>query len=108
MNCFRFLDFSSLEQVERLTFREYRLLMKANALKRVDREREIYLQAWVNQQAKATKNKGKSPYFRSFKDFFDYEKRLKEVSGEKKKPANRYEHYRAFVKRQRDEKVQDQ
>ncbi|WZY01592.1 hypothetical protein NSQ26_06020 [Bacillus sp. FSL W7-1360] len=41
----------------------------------------MHLQAWLNVQANSTKESGKKvvPVFKKFKDFFDYEKRLKEV-----------------------------
>lgn len=52
--------------------------MHAYKLSRVDREKDMYLQAWINNQVKATNKDGKSVY-KSFKDFYDYDKALKEI-----------------------------
>lgn len=65
-------------EIEVMTLQEYYFRMKAFELKNIDKQYWAYLQAWINQQATATKRQGKKevPYFRSFKDFFDYEKEL--------------------------------
>ncbi|AXF57795.1 hypothetical protein DT065_00420 [Salicibibacter kimchii] len=47
----------------------------------------MHLQAWTNQQIKATKetgqgkNKKSVPVYKNFKDFFNYEKRMKQIDG---------------------------
>lgn len=58
--------------------------MKAFRLKLVDEEYKIYLQAWVNREAKAEKKKGKGSEFvyKKFESFFDYEMRVKRALGE--------------------------
>lgn len=55
--------------------------MKAYALKQVDKDRDIHLQAFVNQVAKSTKQVGKKevPVYQQFDKFFDYEKRINEI-----------------------------
>lgn len=59
--------------------------MKAFNLARIDKEYDIAMQAWMNHQATATKSTGSGKnaktvsVYDSFKDFFDYEKKLKEV-----------------------------
>lgn len=55
--------------------------MKAYALRRLDEEHSIHRQAWINQQAKATKQQGKKtlPYYKNFKQFFDYEQLEKDI-----------------------------
>lgn len=58
--------------------------MKAYAYQRLDREYEMHKQAWINQQVKATNKKGESKY-KNMKDFFDYEKYLSELDGNKKR-----------------------
>lgn len=77
----------SYEEVGRLYLREYQLLMKAYALKRLDEEHAIHRQAWINQQAKATKQQGKKtvPYYRNFKQFFDYDKLEQDIIQPNKK-----------------------
>lgn len=74
-----------------LTLPEYALLMKAHRLKRIDKEHDMHLQAWVNQSAKAMKEVGKKqvPVYKSFKEFFDYEKRLAEIEKPKKAKLTR-------------------
>lgn len=76
-----------MRDVEVLTLREYTLRMKAYQLQRVDREYEMHLQAWLNHAVTATKEQGKKqvPYYKKFKEFYDYEKRLKEVSSKKRR-----------------------
>ena len=70
---------------------EYRLRMKAYQLSRVDREYELHLQAWLNQQAQATKRKGKKTVsaFGTFNDFFNYEERVNEIVKPKPKEVKR-------------------
>ena len=65
--------------------------MKAYQLSRVDREYELYLQAWLNQQAQATKSKGKKTVsvFNTFNDFFNYEERVNEIVKPKPKEMKR-------------------
>lgn len=67
-----------------MTLYEYDLRMKAHRLKEVDREREIYLQAWADCLAGQTKMQGKDkivPVFRTFEQFYDYDRRIAEVMG---------------------------
>lgn len=65
--------------------------MKAYQLSRVDKEYELHLQAWLNQQAQATKSKGKKtvPVFRTFNDFFNYEERVNEIVKPKPREVKR-------------------
>lgn len=68
--------------------------MKAFNLSRIDKEYDIALQAWMNSQATATKTTGSGKnqktesVYEDFKDFFDYEKKLKEIKGLKTKGLN--------------------
>lgn len=61
--------------------------MKAFRLKRVDRDRDIAFQAWMNYQVQQKKTSGskKNPkeehVFKKFDDFFDYEKQIAEIEG---------------------------
>ncbi|MFC7364541.1 MULTISPECIES: hypothetical protein [Bhargavaea] len=79
-----------MREVEEMTLREYLLRMHAYRLKRIDENRNIHLQAWLNFLATSTKEKGSKqvPVYPKFEDFFDYEKELKEVEGVKKNPRN--------------------
>lgn len=55
--------------------------MKAYNLSRVDIERDMHLQAWLNHQVQATKEQGKKqiPVYKKFDEFFNYEQRIKEI-----------------------------
>ena len=75
---------SRLEDIERMTFWEYGLRMKAYRQKIADKEFRIHLQAWVNRAANAKRKKGKDKLeyvFKKFDKFFDYKKRMKEIEG---------------------------
>lgn len=90
MNCFRFLDFKSFAEVDRLTIPEYLLLMEAVRLKQVDMDYRNHLQAWLTFAAKATKKKGKNksaPVYDKFSKFYDYEKKMAEAKNEDKKKS---------------------
>ena len=70
---------------------EYLLLMKAYNLKRVDKEYDYHLQAWLSQQVQATEQRSKKsvPVYKNFKDFFDYEERVNEILKPEPKEVNR-------------------
>lgn len=70
-----------------MTMYEYNMRMRAMRLRQVDREYDIHLLAWESWNVQAMKKQGKNkrvPVFKDFKQFFDYEERLREVSGRKK------------------------
>lgn len=60
--------------------------MKAQRLKRVDKEYDMHMEAWLHRAAGATKQVGQKEVglYKKFKDFFDYEARIKEVEAPKK------------------------
>ena len=70
-----------------MTMQEYQLRLGNIKFERLDDERDMYLQAYLNNRATATKKKGKEivSAYPSFKDFFDYEKRLEEMTEPKEK-----------------------
>lgn len=77
--CFRYLDYKSFAEVDRLTIPEYQLLAEAVMLKEVDKDYRNHLQAWLNFSVKAQKKTGKNksrPVYTKFKKFFDYEKAI--------------------------------
>lgn len=82
MNCFRYLDFKSFDEVDRLTIPEYELLMQAVQLKQIDLDYRNHLTAWLTFAAKAEKKAGKGkskPVYSKFKRFYDYDKELAKV-----------------------------
>lgn len=68
----RYCEIYDPVKLGRITMRDYQLMMKAVNYKLVDKQRDLHVQAWLNVQAKATKQKGKKtvPYFKSFAEFF--------------------------------------
>lgn len=79
LDCFRYLDYKSFDEVDRLTIPEYELLMEAVRLKEVDKDYRNHLQAFLNFSVKAQKKTGKhksKPVYTKFKKFFDYEKAI--------------------------------
>ena len=48
LSCFRFLGFTSFDQVDRLTIPEYNLLMQAVRLRQVDLDYRNHLQAFLS------------------------------------------------------------
>lgn len=84
-----------MQEIETLTVREYTLLMKAHRFHRVDREHDMHMEAWLHRAAGATKQVGQKEVglYKKFKDFFDYEARVKEIEAPKK-PKLSKEHKR--------------
>jgi hypothetical protein len=88
LNCFRYFDFKSFLEVDRLTIAEYKLLMEAAQLKQVDADYRNHLQAFLNFAVKAEKKTGKNkskPVYRKFKHFYNYEEELRKVTNKDKK-----------------------
>lgn len=84
MNCFRFFGFKSLDEVDRLTPREYQMLCEAEQYKQLDRHKDIALGAWLSFMASAKKKVGKNlkPVYPTFESFFNYSKELKRLKGD--------------------------
>lgn len=75
---------SDFLEIDRMTLYEYDMRIAAYHLRQVDREYEIHLQAWANWNVQAMKSQGKNkrvPVFKNFKQFFDYEQRVKDLLG---------------------------
>lgn len=90
MNCFRYLDYKSFEEVDRLTIPEYELLMEAVRLKQVDLDYRNHLQAFLNYSVKAQKKTGKNksrPVYKKFKKFFDYDKAIANAKKKEKEQS---------------------
>ena len=101
MNCFRYLDFKSFAEVDRLTMQEYSLLMEAVKLKEVDQDYRNHLQAFLNFAVKAEKKTGKNkstPVYKKFKQFFNYEAEIEKV-GKKGKEKSRFSGVSKFLKK---------
>ena len=71
----------------RITLNQYFLMMRAVRLQLIDKQRDLHIGAWLNVQAKATKQRGKKtvPYFKTFDDFFpdpEHKKSDKKMTGQ--------------------------
>lgn len=84
------MGYQSLSDIEEMTLYEYEIKMQAHNLAQVDKEFDMHLQAWLNHAVTATKEQGKNtvPVYKNFKEFYDYDKRLKETEGTKEKKLN--------------------
>ena len=90
ISCFRYLGFTSFEQVDRLTIAQYEIMMEALRYRIVDDEYRAHRQAFLNFAAQAQKKSGKKtvPVYKRFRNFFDYEKELKNVKEKKHKKSD--------------------
>ena len=90
INCLRFLGMSDFREINAMTLYEYELRMKAQRLREIDKEYEIHLQAWANHSVQATRRQGKDkavPVYKTFKQFYDYEKYVRGAMGVRKNRA---------------------
>lgn len=81
------MGYENLYDIETLYLNEYTLKMKAFRLSRVDRMNDMHMQAWLNHAVTATKEQGKNqvPVYKTYKEFFDYEKQISEIQQPKSK-----------------------
>ena len=82
--------------------REYSLLMKAERLKQIDLDYRNHLQAFLNFSVKAEKKQGKNksaPVFKKFKQFYNYEKELKNAFN-KNETNSRLNGFSAFLNKE--------
>ena len=90
LNCFRYLNFTSFAEVDRLTIPEYLLLMDAVRLRQVDMDYRSHLVAWLTFSAKAEKKAGKNktrPVYDKFIKFFNYEKEIQKATNKQDKKS---------------------
>lgn len=83
----RFFDMNDMNEIERMTMKEFAFRMTAYQLKRADKAFDMHMQAWLNQQVQATKSQGSKqvPVYRRFKDFYDLEKEERKILGGERK-----------------------
>ena len=77
--------------MDQLTIPEYKLLIKAEKLKQVDKDYRNHLQAFLNFCVKAEKKAGKNktkPIYTKFEKFYDYETAIAKTEG--RVPKNRF------------------
>lgn len=90
ISCFRYLGFTSFEQVDQLTIPQYEIMMEALKYRMIDDEYRAHRQAFLNFAVQAQKKSGKKtvPVYKRFRNFFDYEKELKNVREKKHKKGD--------------------
>jgi len=81
LDAMRYLNLS-LNEAEKLTLRDFSYQMHVTAIKKVDAEHDMALSAWYNGIVRGKDKHGK-PTYKEFKQLFDYDKRIKELT---KKP----------------------
>lgn len=81
LNGLALLGFSNIEDVKRMTLREYQLRLEAYQIRRVNEQENLAILAWWIQSVQATKGSPKhpKPVFGEFQDFFDVQKQIDQV-----------------------------
>lgn len=64
------IDMSPTE-ASRTTMREFSYYAESHRLKEEQKTKDIALQSWINQSAKATNEKGDKSAYKNFQDFYD-------------------------------------
>lgn len=93
INCFRYLGFTSFDQVDQLTIAQYEIMMDALDLRMLDQDLHEHRQAFLNLAVQAQKKAGKGktrPVYRKFRQFFDYDTELAKIKNRKKKKKSRF------------------
>lgn len=93
MNCFRYLGFTSFDQVDQLTIAQYEIMMEALELRMLDQNFYEHRQAFLNFAVQAEKKVGKGktkPVYRRFQQFFDYDDELEKLKDRRKEKKNRF------------------
>lgn len=91
VNCFRYLGFTSFDQVDQLTIAQYEVMVEALELRMLDESLHEHRQAFLNFAVQAEKKAGKrktKPVYRRFQQFFDYDKELKKIKERKNKTSS--------------------
>lgn len=81
LNGLALLGFSNIEDIKRMTLREYQLRLEAYQIRRVNEQESLATLAWQIQSVQATKGSSKhpKPVFEKFRDFFDTQKYIDQV-----------------------------
>lgn len=104
INCFRYLGFTSFEQIDKLTLSQYKVMMEALELRMFDQNYREHRQAYLDFAVRAEKSAGKGkskPVYKKFRQFFDYERELERVKRRKEKQESRFAGLRQFLSKER-------
>ncbi|RGC36646.1 hypothetical protein [Streptococcus gallolyticus] len=72
---------SSILEAKRMTLEEFNVRKRGYLMKRLEREREIHLQAYLNRLIKATDKSGKKYLYKDFNEFYNEAKARNAVLG---------------------------
>lgn len=99
--CFRYFDFKSFRDIDRLTIPEVNIMREALQYRLLDRQDDIHKIAYLTNVAGATKSVGKRliPVYAKYEDFFNYEEELKKVAPKDAKTVERYKKISEIVKK---------
>lgn len=81
----RYLGMTDIREIDRMTFWEYDLKVRAYNLRQIDKERDLHWQAWLSREIQAKKKKGKNGLkyvYGKWADFFDGGKLLEALEKE--------------------------
>lgn len=75
-------------EIKRTPLKDIEVMMEAVRLREIDKTYHMHLGAWLGEVVKSKKKVGKNykPYYKEFKDFFDYEKVLNEDKAKSEEP----------------------
>ena len=89
VNCFRYFNFTSFEQVDRLTVAQYNVMMEALELKCLTEISKHTGRHILICCACRTKNRQKTvPVYKKFQKFFDYERELENLKKKRTKKTD--------------------
>ncbi|EFM30296.1 hypothetical protein Javan227_0045 [Streptococcus phage Javan227] len=71
----------SILEAKRMTLEEFNVRKRGYLMQRLEREREIHLQAYLNRLIKATDKSGKNYLYGNFNDFYNEAKARNTVLG---------------------------
>ena len=72
---------NSIVEAKRMTIEEFNVRKRGYLMQRLDREQEIYLQAYLSRAVKALDKSGKKYLFEKFNDFYDESKHRNAILG---------------------------
>lgn len=84
INCFQYLGSKTIEEIERMEYKDYLMRMEAHRRNRLEKERDIHYLAYLNMVVETTEEKSKGKYtqkYDKFSKFFDYEEVKKDIVG---------------------------
>lgn len=94
---------SDFAEIDKMTFREYRLRMKAYRLSQLDEEYMVSYLAWQNREINAQKKKGKNKLeavYKKFTDFFNHtEKEMSILYGITKKESKTMSSMKEYMRK---------